>query len=71
VLFRAIDVVQELDPMAHDRGRTKTLNVDNGPEGFREENKVYLARPFTAPVVGYHFGAHAQLIPKQLGLVCV
>ena len=30
--FRAFDVVQELDRLARERGRPKTLKVDNGPE---------------------------------------
>ena len=30
--FRAFDVVQELDGLARQRGRPKTLKVDNGPE---------------------------------------
>ena len=32
VSFRAFDVVQELDGLARQRGRPKTLKVDNGPE---------------------------------------
>ena len=32
VSFRAFDVVQVLDLLARDRGRPKTLKVDNGPE---------------------------------------
>jgi putative transposase len=32
VSFRAFDVVQELDRLARERGRPKTLKVDNGPE---------------------------------------
>ncbi len=30
--FRAFDVVAELDRLARQRGRPKTLKVDNGPE---------------------------------------
>lgn len=30
--FRAFDVVQEVDRLARERGRPKTLKVDNGPE---------------------------------------
>jgi putative transposase len=30
--FRAFDVVEELDRLAGERGRPKTLKVDNGPE---------------------------------------
>ena len=30
--FRAFDVVQELDRLAADRGKPKSIRVDNGPE---------------------------------------